>query len=92
MRRRSTHLFSQRSPGDVGQDEQDSVSCRKCETQFEKELFNTFNTSRVLLLLQVHRQGRAREAESPSRDKDRASASSDSYTETTFWHFCIDGQ
>lgn len=27
IRRRSTHLFSQRSPGDVGQDEQDSVSC-----------------------------------------------------------------
>lgn len=26
MRRRSTHLFSQRSPGDVGQEEQDRVS------------------------------------------------------------------
>lgn len=29
IRRRSTHLFSQRSPGDVGQDEQDRVSWRR---------------------------------------------------------------
>lgn len=28
IRRRSTHRFSHRSPGDVGQEEQDSVSWR----------------------------------------------------------------
>ncbi len=36
IRRRSTHLFSQRSPGDVGQDEQDSVSCRSVKHNLEE--------------------------------------------------------
>lgn len=36
MRRRSTHLFSQRSPGDVGQDEQDSVSWGDAANRFQK--------------------------------------------------------
>lgn len=35
IRRRSTHLFSQRSPGDVGQDEQDNVSCRSVKHYLE---------------------------------------------------------
>lgn len=38
IRRRSTHLFSKRSPGDVGQDEQDSVSCRGVKHNLEELL------------------------------------------------------
>lgn len=46
IRRRSTHLFSQRSPGDVGQDEQDSVSCRNVKHNLE-ELDAHFNSDHV---------------------------------------------
>lgn len=38
MRRRSTHLFSQRSPGDVGQEEQDSVSWGDAANRFKNSV------------------------------------------------------
>lgn len=38
MRRRSTHLFSQRSPGDVGQEEQDSVSWGDAANRFKNSI------------------------------------------------------
>lgn len=59
IRRRSTHLFSQRSPGDVGQDEQDSVSCRGRDRDNISHTFQTAHVSRALLPWQLHtkRQG-----------------------------------
>lgn len=39
IRRRSTHLFSHRSPGEVGQDEQDSVSCNSVKGNLERIYF-----------------------------------------------------
>lgn len=101
IRRRSTHLFSQRSPGEVGQDEQDRVSCRSVKHNLEELVVSYLAHFKQLTCQELEscccccccsctERELQRKTDSPaSKDKDRASqlsASSDSCMETTFWH------